>query len=51
MQSNAAQTGVRDSGAAKGKVEVSELCETQGEDFGRGVGKGAAKGLGEQSMD
>lgn len=46
VQADAAQGGVRDGGAAEGEVEVVQVRAAEGEDFGGGVGEGAAEGLG-----
>lgn len=45
MQTDASERGVGDGGAAKGEFERSEVRTAEGENFGCGVGEGAAKGL------
>lgn len=45
VESDRAERGVGDGRAAKGQVQVGELLAAQGDDFGGGVGEGAAKGL------
>ena len=43
MQTDGAQTGVGDGGAAEGEGEVGEVRTAEGDDFGGGVGEGAAE--------
>lgn len=45
MQTDAAERGVGDGGAAEGEFEGGELGAAEGEDFGCGVGESAAEGL------
>lgn len=45
MQADGAERLVGDGGAAEGEVEVREGGAAEGEDFGGGVGEGAAEGL------
>ena len=45
MEADASEGGVGNGAAAEGEVELSELGAAEGEDFGGGVGEGAAEGL------
>ena len=45
VQADAAEGGVRDGGTAEGEREVDEVRAAKGDDFGGGVGKGAAERL------
>lgn len=45
VQPDGAQGLVGDGGAAEGEVQVREGGAAEGEDFGGGVGEGAAEGL------
>lgn len=45
MKADGAEGLVGDGGAAEGEVEVREGGAAEGEDFGGGVGEGAAEGL------
>ena len=45
VEADGAEGGVGDGGAAEGEVEVAEVGAAEGEDFGGGVGEGAAEGL------
>ena len=45
MQADAAERGVRDGAAAKGKVERGEVWTAERDDFGSGIGEGAAERL------
>ena len=46
MQADGAEGGVGDGGAAEAEVQGCEKRAAEGDDFGGGVGEGAAEGLG-----
>ena len=46
VEADAAEGGVGHGATAEGEVEFAELGTAEGEDFGGGVGEGAAEGLG-----